>query len=243
MSRDQLTLIVVVALFTIVNGVLIANGTIEANADGFGLIVAAGVTLALYSFLYKDNPLFKLAEHTYVGVVAAYEFAQVWYQNILSDIINPLLGRSSLPEPIWSILVPTILGMLLLTRLIGKGVWLSRLAFGLIVGLGAGLLIPRRISAYLIQQVEPTITAVFAPTGFDFWSLFVLVGVVSVLVYFSFSLDHSGAVGGVSRVGIWFLMISFGAGFGYTVMARLSLLIGQLTFLLQDWLHLQLPLF
>ena len=243
MSRDQITLILLVAGFAILNGILMATGTIPVDATGFGLIVGAGVTLSLYSFLYKDNPLFKLAEHAYVGIVAAYELAQVWYQNILADIIDPITGRSETVEPLWSIVIPTILGIFLLTRLVGKAVWLSRLAFGLIVGLGAGLLIPRRISAYLIQQVEPTVGAVFAGGAFDFNALIILVGVVSVLVYFSFSLDHSGVVGGVSRVGIWFLMVSFGASFGYTVMARLSLLIGQLTFLLHDWLHLPLPLF
>lgn len=243
MNADRITLFVVVAAFAVVNGFLIATGTIAPDWDGFGLILAAGVTLALYSFLYKDNPVFKLAEHAYVGVVAAYEIAQVWYQNILADIINPLAGKSENAEPVWSIVLPTLLGVLLLTRLVGKAVWLSRLAFGLIVGLGAGLLIPRRVSAYLIQQVEPTVTAVFPAAGFDLNAAFVLVGVVCVLVYFSFSIDHSGVVGGISRVGIWFLMVSFGASFGYTVMARLSLLIGQLTFLLQDWLHLTLPLF
>lgn len=243
MNRDQLILILFVAAFGVVNAALMMAGLITLDADGFGLILGAGVTLALYSFLYQDNPLFKLAEHAYVGIVAAYELTQVWYQNILSDIVNPLAGLSDSPEPVWSIVTPTILGCFLLTRLIGKGVWLSRLAFGLIVGLGAGLLIPRRISAYLIQQIEPTVGAVFAGGTFDPNAVIILVGVVSVLVYFSFSLDHSGVVGGVSRVGIWFLMISFGASFGYTVMARLSLLIGQLTFLMQDWLHLPLPLF
>jgi len=42
----------------------------------------------------------------------------------------------------------------------------------------------------------------------------------------------------VSKVGIWFLMVSFGASFGYTIMGRLSLLIGRVQFLLDDWLHL-----
>ena len=65
----------------------------------------------------------------------------------------------------------------------------------------------------------------------------ILVGVVAVMVYFLFSVEHTGVVGGISKVGIWFLMISFGASFGYTVMARLSLLIGRTQFLLDDWLH------
>jgi hypothetical protein len=33
-------------------------------------------------------------------------------------------------------------------------------------------------------------------------------------------------------------MVAFGAAFGYTVMARISLLIGRMQFLLGDWLHL-----
>ena len=35
-------------------------------------------------------------------------------------------------------------------------------------------------------------------------------------------------------------MISFGASFGYTIMARLSLLIGRVTFLFRDWLGLNI---
>ena len=50
---------------------------------------------------------------------------------------------------------------------------------------------------------------------------------MSVLVYFFFSIEHTGNVRRVARVGIYFLMISFGAAFGYTVMARMSLLIGR----------------
>jgi len=38
---------------------------------------------------------------------------------------------------------------------------------------------------------------------------------------------------------MYFLMVSFGAGYGYTVMSRISLLIGRLQFLLYDWLGLR----
>ena len=65
-----------------------------------------------------------------------------------------------------------------------------------------------------------------------------VVGVFATLVYFFFSKEHKGLLGGTAKLGIWFLMVAFGASFGYTVMARVSLLIGRLTFLLRDWLHL-----
>ena len=48
----------------------------------------------------------------------------------------------------------------------------------------------------------------------------------------------NAAIRGVARAGIYLLMISFGASFGYTVMGRLSLLIGRVRFLLFDWLVL-----
>ena len=37
-----------------------------------GIWVAAFLTFAIYSFLYADNPVYKLAEHLFVGVSAGY---------------------------------------------------------------------------------------------------------------------------------------------------------------------------
>jgi hypothetical protein len=66
----------------------------------------------------------------------------------------------------------------------------------------------------------------------------VIVGVITGIIYFFFSKEHKGVFGGLARIGVWFLMIAFGASFGYTVMARISLLIGRMYFLLHNWLHL-----
>jgi hypothetical protein len=63
-----------------------------------------------------------------------------------------------------------------------------------------------------------------------------LLGVVATVSYFFFSREQRGLMRPVSRTGIVFIMIGFGASFGYTVMARISLLIGRLQFLLRDWL-------
>ena len=69
-------------------------------------------------------------------------------------------------------------------------------------------------------------------------NLILIVGVLSVLVYFYFSKEHTGLFGKITRVGIWTLMITFGAGFGYTVMGRIALLVGRLEFIFVDWLKL-----
>lgn len=247
MQREHLVFPIFLLLFAAVNVYLLAAGSLEASWSGFGVILAAGITLALYSFLYRDNPLFKLAEHLYVGVVAAYELALVWYQSILVDVVNPLFRPHPDAGVNWWVIVPACLGLFLMTRFIGRAIWLSRISFAFFVGLGAGLAIPRRVASFIIEQIEPTILPFSqASAGFG-WVLLdpaiILIGVLSVLIYFYFSVEHTGVVGGISRVGIYFLMVSFGASFGYTVMARISLLIGRVDFLLEDWLNLNPPLF
>jgi hypothetical protein len=69
-------------------------------------------------------------------------------------------------------------------------------------------------------------------------NILLVVGLLGTLSYFFFSMKHKGLLGGLARVGIVFLMVGFGASFGYTVMSRISLLIGRVGFLLHDWLHL-----
>jgi branched-subunit amino acid transport protein len=61
---------------------------------------------------------------------------------------------------------------------------------------------------------------------------------VSVMTYFFFSFEQKGKVSqGVSRFGRFILMFAFGAIFGSTIMARLSLLIGRVYYLIHDWIQ------
>ena len=41
----------------------------------------------------------------------------------------------------------------------------------------------------------------------------------------------------VSKIGIAYLMLGFGASFAYTIMARITLLIGRIGFLKKDWIE------
>jgi hypothetical protein len=69
-----------------------------------------------------------------------------------------------------------------------------------------------------------------------FSSLVIVIGVFTTLSYFFFSREHKGFLKVTSGIGIVYIMVGFGATFGYTVMARVSLLIGRVGFLLKDWL-------
>jgi hypothetical protein len=207
-----------------------------------GAWVATGLTLFIFSFLYKDNPLFKLAENLYVGVSVGYTIVKTYDTVIVHLIWKPIVEDGE-----WTLVIPVAIGLLMLTRYVPKAAWLSRYAFAFIVGVGSGLAIPRVISSYILKQIEDTVRPLMMLVpgeGLTFtWNLLnpasslntiiILVGVSSVLFYFFFSVEHTGPGKAVARTGILFLMIAFGAAFGYTVMARMSLLIGRLTDLIE----------
>ena len=350
----------------------------------FVLWVGALLTLMIFSFLYKDNPYYKFAEHLFVGVSAAYWMTVGFWTTLVPNMFGylhpPVLGlfATSPAEGAvvvnamydlpwyerWLRLAPLIFGIMLLTRLLPKGAWLSRWAMAFIIGFAAGTNLPRYLQSDFIAQIKATLIPIvvyeepspafsdrdfkdqgqfvldlknggdpltvyfrenfsdqsrtlltdydgseapsgdlaealvgdlndilekepiyseqrFAhvelsdqnremikekPVGVDqvrlnrrlmadayeyqflspsgkrfnlgrtFSHLVIIIGVLSALVYFFFSKEHKGWFGGTARVGIWTLMIAFGAAFGYTVMARISLLIGRMGFL-GEWLN------
>lgn len=196
----------------------------------FGAWVATGFSLCIYSFLYKDNPFFKLSEHIFVGVSMGYLLTITHYEVMVNKLYTPMMQQGK-----WWLVIPAFLGVLMLSRFIPPLSWMSRLSFAFILGVSSGVSIPRQISSFILQQVQGTLKPLVSTdpgglVGFSLASinpLLILIGVVSVLFYFFFSVEHSGAARRVARVGIYFLMVSFGAAFGYTVMARMSLLIGR----------------
>ncbi|MBI4576641.1 MAG: hypothetical protein HY722_10305 [Planctomycetes bacterium] len=189
--------------------------------------VAAGLTLSMFSFLYRDNPFFKLGEHLYVGVTVGYMLTVTWFEYLHPKLWLPLVVGTETGHD-WSLLVPAFFGLLVLTRFVPSLAWLSRWSFALLVGFGAGVSIPRYISSNILSQVEGTVVPLWAGHwGAAVTTGVILVGVISTLVYFFFSVEHRGAIRVVSRVGVYFLMVSFGASFGATVMGRNALLFGR----------------
>jgi hypothetical protein len=201
--------------------------------------IASILSLAILSFLYKENPFFRAAEHIFLGVANGYLVTFYWHRILVPILFRPLFQQGDL-----LLIIPFIVGMLYLTRFIPRVSWLVRIPIAIYMGYWTGVLIPATIQAQIIKQVQGTILTSpnfqswNAGTMGIVWSVIVFVGVLCTLSYFYFSREHKGVIGVTSRVGIVFVMIGFGAAFGYTVMARISLLIGKLQYLLGDWLGL-----
>lgn len=204
-----------------------------------GVWVAAFFTLCIFSFLYRDNFFYKLAEHIFVGISAGYGVALQWQNVLVPNLIKPLFfePRPLLDKERLLLIIPFILSALLFTRLFPKISWLSRWALALLIGIFSGAAIIGFGSGDLILQINanllPLKTNSFLTT---FNNLILTIGLITCLLYFFYSKEHKGGFGFIARVGIYFLMISFGASFGYTVMSRMSLLIGRVYFIFGQWL-------
>lgn len=220
-----------------------------------GLWVAAFCTIGIMSFLVGDTPLYKLVESVFVGVSAAYYMVVGFWseivQNLLAKLFPELIRQTLLPgldsevEPNHWYYVPLVLSLMMLMRLSPKGAWIARWPLAFFIGATAGIRMVSYLETDFVQQINNTIMplAVYAADGsFNLWgsirNLLIVAGVLMGLVYFFFSVEHKGVVGAVARGGVWLLMITFGASFGYTVMGRVALLADRLEFLFNDWLWL-----
>jgi hypothetical protein len=192
------------------------------------LFPTAFFTLALYSFLYRDNPLFKLAEHVFAGLSAGYYFGLIFHSVIVQQLWLPLSQDGE-----WILAVSGALGLLLFARFIPKVAWMSRLSLAFVIGSTAGITFIQQLHGLILPQVSRTLLPLDSVNN-----VLIVVGVLATLIYFYFSKPHTGPLGWVASGGIGFIMVAFGAHFGYTVMARVSLLIGRIQFLLIDWLRI-----
>ena len=207
----------------------------EEFATRLGVWLGAFFTFAIFSFLYKDNPVYKVAEQIFVGLSAGYWFIYTIYSILVPNLYVKLSTNFSAN---WVLLIPALLGVFMLLRLLPATEWLSRFPIAMMIGTTAGIGFVRYLSSDVLNQMTATMMNPFK--GGDWVTILgqilLVIGTMSAIVYFYFSKKHEGAIGVTARVGIYFLMVSFGAAFGYTAMARISLLIGRLQFLLGDWL-------
>lgn len=200
----------------------------EIMSETLGIWIAAGLTLCVFSFLYKDNPFYRFAEHLYVGVSVGYTIAQAWHQTVIRLIWNPISQQGD-----YTVIIPACIGLLIFSRFIPKYRWLIRWPLAFMIGVSAGASIPRTMQSFIFKQMEATIQPLNSINA-----IVIALGLLFTLFYFFFSIEHKGPAKVASKIGIIFLMVSFGAAFGYTVMARISLLIGRTYFLFHDWLHI-----
>ena len=222
-----------------------------ASPDLLGGFLICLLTLAIFSFLYKDNPFYKLAEHLFIGVSTAWYTLENYDSGMnkalfqyLPDKVralhDPALAATTAMggypvSPGWALawrLGAVALSLMLLARLVRRDAWISRWPLALIVGIYAALKMTGETQARLVQQIRETMVSLW-PADASFVELagrYVLVfGLICVLVHFLFTVKRTRTLAGFSRVGVIVLMLAFGARFGFAVLGRIALLIQRIS--------------
>lgn len=190
--------------------------------------VSSIVTIIAFSYLFKENELYKAVEHLYVGVAAGYTLV-MGYNNIVSKVWTPLTRDKN-----FVVLIPAVLGLMLYVPYVSKQYsWVKRIPIAAIVGIGMALTARTQIMQQFVGQIKATVGPVK-----NINSLIILLGTVGTLCYFLFTLRPSLPVKTGSEIGKWTIMVTLGAAFGAGIMGRISLLIDRMFLIFRDWIPL-----
>ena len=215
------------------------------------VLVGGVATIAIFSFLIKENPFFRLFEHIYIGIAAGWGIVQTLKEFVWPKIIMMMFGYNidiypdGTQSAPWNrlyllYLLPMAFGLLYYFIFSVRYGWLAKLVIGFTLGMSAGL----ALKAFF-NEIMPQVTGSFKPLvvftngsfdiGRSFNNAFFVVTVLCVMNYFFFSFKRSKVSERSSSAGRWLMMVCFGAFFGSTVMARMALLVERLRFLQISW--------
>lgn len=210
--------------------------------------IAALCVLMILSLLWRENRVYRVGESLLLGLTVGFTFAASWFEFLKPRWWDPWMENlSSLggAEAMWTGILGGAfalgLGLCWYGMYFKKTEWLMRLVLGVVIGAGAGQTIKNQFT-----QQMPVVTASFrspiviqeghVSMSQSLNNTIFLVALISVMLFFFFSIDHKSAImRAVSRSGRFWLMIGLGAYFGNTVMTRLSALIERVWFVVHQF--------
>lgn len=222
----------------------------ETAGERIAFTFGAFITLALYSFLFGENEIYRFTEHLIVGIMAAQMMVMGIQNQLYPYWIKPMLTglRSVFGEGQWDPKVLWVLapffGAFWYMIYSKKYLWLSRVVAVFIIGAGLGKMFEANFKN-IVNQAAKTFKPLVPSPGMDVWAgilevttNFVFIAcTLLVLFYFIFTLR----VGerrwgrGMLSAGRIVMMLAFGVLFATIVSTRMGLLIGRLNFLIIEW--------
>jgi len=215
------------------------------SADLIGAIVGFALTIMIFSYLFGDNALFRVAIHIFIGAAAAYATMVVvynifWYQLIVPLLLSPL-------EQILVVGPPLILGGWLMLRLSTSLSRFGTPVLALMAGVGAAAAIGGAVRGTIFPQVDASMAVLdlenlsnmsqLLPWLFN--GLVILAGTVTTLVYFHFGMRTRA--GQPARKPVWieitgmigqgFIAVALGALFAGVYAAALAAFVERMYFL------------
>ena len=243
----------------------------HADVNSWVKVLGFIATISIFAILYKDNPIFRFAEHLFIGLATGYGLIVSWYTYAEPKWFDPMMPSSVIhvvnPGDVrgqWWFIFAFLIGLLFFTVFVQRWAWMNRFAlFIFAFGFFAGAALQSfmgGLGPQLVAMFKATPATVYRPADmpggvnnfqishagpwFHLWWLLAFLVLTCTMTYFVFSIEHKSEwIRKPANAGRYFIMITLGAIFGTTVMARFALAIERLDFLrtaVYGWGHLAL---
>jgi hypothetical protein len=219
----------------------------DLNPDLVGAFVGFVLTILVFSYIFGDNPLFRLSLHIFVGVSVGFAAVVVFYNIILYQLVVPFVQNplGSLP-----LLPPLLVGIwLLVAKASPRLAPFGNPPMAYLVGAGAATAIGGAVLGTLFPQAGASVVlldfrsaqAVGQDAGaYLLRGLIILIGTVTTLMFFYYGTrarqdrpaERPRWIQDLGQVGLVFIAITFGVLFAGVYAAALTALIERLNFLI-----------
>ena len=205
-------------------------------------LIGSVLTLMVFSYLIRDNLLFRIAVYLFIGVASGYAATVIWHYVLFPKLTQAITTLDPLA------ILPFVFGISLLAKLSPRTAWFGSFAMAILVGVGAAAVVGGALIGTLMPQAQA------AMNGFDLFSaanlgeaafrlvggVIMLVGTVFTLASFHFSAGRAAdgtpkrnrILEGVAWVGRLFIAITLGALFAGMYISALTALIERLSFII-----------
>lgn len=213
------------------------------SAQLAGMWIAALLTLIVYSYLIGRNPLFRFAQHLFLGTAIGYAVLIVLQRFLAPAAMRAVVpGPGSDPVSRAMTVLGLLWGILLFAWMYRPIRWLVSWPLAIAFGVGSALAVGGALMGTLIPQVGATLLPLRGAGAAD--NLITVAIVLLGLLGLFFSVRREGvlgkALGGVARLGRWSLLVALGAFLGARAISLLNAVVERLEFLGQ-WLGTILP--
>ncbi|RMF05749.1 MAG: hypothetical protein D6768_00635 [Chloroflexi bacterium] len=213
--------------------------------ESLGVLISAVLTLMVFSYIFGDNVLFKLAAHIFVGVAIGVAVVVVWNQ------VFARLGPGNLLTAFPALILCLLLIFKIQPVQSRFASTLGSISLAFMLGVGAALAVGGALFGTLVPQVLAVAGTSLNPNhyqsaqtnaGLVNWlnNIIIVLGTIGTFFYFTFAVRAPGPLGNVregvvrfwSGMGRLMIIFTLGALFANTVSARVALLVSRLQFLI-----------
>lgn len=207
----------------------------------FWLFLSFILTIMIFSFIFGDNPLFRIATYFFIGVSSAYVLVLLVYQVVIPKLLLPLFS-GGLNQRLLQF-IPLLLSTLLIFKLFRKTNQIGNISLAILVGGGAAIILTSAFTGTIL----PMMNMVTDPFSFSslsiqnfFSGIFLVLGVTSSLIYFQMSsLKENSSFQIPSKIktitqyiGFIFIGISLGSVFAGVIISSAIALFERINFVI-----------